>query len=505
MGYKRFTPPIIFSLIAGSIGAAGFAPHNFPILILISLLAIICIWHNCKPNQGFWCAFAYGVGYFATGTSWVYISIKNFGGASILEGSLITAAFVATLSIYIALAGYLWCKLNRRQHPVAGMLLLLPSCWVLLEWLRGWLFSGFPWLMVGNGLIDTALRGWAPLVSVFGVSWLAVCFVASVFLLLHQRSSLNAKRIIGYLCLWIVIWGGGWGLNHISWTKPNTKPQTIAMIQGNIQPALKWDSAKIAKSLQDYMTITQKIAPNHDIVIWPETAITVSQLQVSNFLNQINQLGINTKTAIITGIPWEDTGLAQHFYNAVIALGWNSHGLYKKRHLVPFGEYQPQPWLFNPIFKAFSLPMSDFYPGPKKQHTLSILGQSVQAFICYEVAYPKLVIDSAPNANWLLAVSDDSWFGRSSASAQQMQMAAMSALETGKPMAYATASGITALIDSHGYVTKRIPSHVRAVLSGSITPVTGQTPISWYSVIGIMSLITLIFLAAAIYIATSKK
>jgi apolipoprotein N-acyltransferase len=493
--------PLLFSLIAGSITACSFAPWHQPELALIGILIMICVWHRCKPSQAFWTGLLFGIGEFTTGISWVQISIHNFGNTSTVLSSAITALFILYLSLFPAFTGYTWIKIRRSCYPILSYLLLLPSLWVLFDWLRGLLFTGFPWLFPGYAFMELPLRGWAPLFSVYGLTWIGVCSLSTLFLLINQRKALTAKRIVGYVCFWLVAWVGGWGLTAITWTQPSSTPQRVAMIQGNIPFAQKWTLSGVEHAIGTYFHLTETLVKS-DVVIWPETAISINQNQANDFLSGLDTLGRTTHTAIASGILWAANN--EQYFNAMVALGWQSQGIYLKRHLVPFGEYEPFPFVLGPIFKALTIPMSNLSTGPMDQKPLTLAGIPVSAFICYEIAYPSLVIHSATHAAWLLTVSDDSWFGHSWASAQQLQMAQMRSLETGRDMAYATSNGITAFINYRGQVAKRAPMFMQTILNGSITPRSGLTPLSIYGPFSVIALMMLIVIIGT-YLCTGIK
>jgi len=273
------------------------------------------------------------------------------------------------------------------------------------------------------------------------------------------------------------------------------------LVQGNIPIKQKWSLTGLENSVKTYFDITRSIVSS-DIVIWPETAISMTQNQARSTLQSLNDLGKLTHSAIATGILWQND--QNQLFNAVLALGYESKGVYLKRHLVPFGEYEPYPAVLGPIFKALHIPMSDLSSGKMQQPLITVAGQAVAPFICYEVTYPHLVIRSAQGAAWLLTVSDDSWFGRSWASAQQLQIAQMRSLETGLEMAYATSNGITAFINSQGRIVKRAPQFTQTTLTGTLQARTGLTPISIYGPFCIIALL-LISVIIGVYVCTGSK
>ena len=492
-------------ILFGSILPFSMAPFDFWFLGIISVggFSVLTLRYTQRKlsfRLVFFRSLSYAIGLYSVGASWIFVSIHRYGQASLELSALLITIFIIFLSILFALPFAIFSKFNyiksksiddlRPSHnAVFTFFLVFPSLWVLGEWFRGWVFSGFPWLYLGYAHTDTWLSGWAPVTGVLGISWIvAFCSVLLGFLFqlkTKAKSSQNQFIFISIVCalsLVIFFWVGGLHLKKIEWTKPLNKSVSIGLIQPAIPLWYSWDREKLNSILSQYQKDTRSII-NNDLVVWPEAAIPAFQHEVSSYLDSIKKDAIAANTAIIVGVP---TILESHpqsnkknnprYFNSALALGQGS-GIYHKQHLVPFGEYVPfEKWLRGTI-KFFDLPMSAFSPGPKDQRNIIIKNNiNIGTSICYEVAYSELVRSSAINSNILLTMSNDSWFGKTIGPKQHFQIARMRAIENRKALIRATNDGISALIEADGKVSITIPSFNRGILEGTLFPRSGSTP-----------------------------
>lgn len=260
---------------------------------------------------------------------------------------------------------------------------------------------------------------------------------------------------------------------------------------------MKWDREQLLNILNLYYHKTNQ-HKNSQLIIWPEAAIPITASQAKPFIDLLNQFGEKNHSTLIFGVPVANP--ATHaYYNALMAVG-QGHGVYYKRHLVPFGEYIPLHLLFNKVMRYFDIPMSTLTPGPSTQTKIRANHLTLGTFICYETAFPADVLNAAENTNLLISVSDDSWFGDSFASDQQLEMAQMRALETGRYMLYATNTGVTAIINPQGKIQARLPKNQRLALTGEVHAMTRKTPLMWWGYWPIFSLLLL-----TIIVISSKK
>lgn len=469
-------PGTILAIITGALYPLAFAPFHYLIFSFICPGSLLILLSTVKAKQAAWRGWLFGLGAFSVGVSWVFISLTMYGEANYFLAGLITALMIMIMGGYIAGQSYLFALFFPTQN-FTKFVLAFPSLWVLFEWVRTWLFSGFPWLFLGNSHLDTPLRGYAPIVSVFGVSWI-VAFCCGVFVFIIW----NSFRIQSPKCKWLynlfavcsvlLLWIGGYYWQNIQWTQAQNSAMEVSLVQGNIPQVLKWEPGQAIESLDVYTELTKKYLSRNQLIVWPESGITFLNTQATDELNSISQWLNTQQSTLITGIPiFKD----RTFYNGMLALG-NGEGEYLKRHLVPFGEYMPFRQLFLWLKDYVQMPMSDFDSGPMQQNLLKANGIPIAAFICFEIAYPSLVLTGLPQGQILITISDDSWFGKSIAAAQHLEIAQMRALETGRYLLLSTNDGITAIIDPRGRIQEQAPQYQRYVLTGKIHAMTGSTP-----------------------------
>lgn len=459
----------MMALIGGALLPLAFAPFNLIVFAFLIPALLLFLWLNVSPKRAFIRGVLFGIGFFSVGISWVFVSLHVYGQANVFVAVLLTFMMILVLSLYIAVQGYLFARFFPTNN-LTKLLLAFPTLWVLGEWFRAWAMTGFPWLFLGYTQITTPLKSFAPLVSVYGVSWLVV-FVSSLLLifLLSKRISLLLSIFIFAALLWSI----SSVLDNMQWTKPNGAPIKVSMIQGDIPQELKWQEAQAFASFNLYRKLTEQHLDSQ-LIVWPEAAITYTQFQAQDYINQLDAMLKPRKITLITGIPF--VGPQQQYYNAMIAIG-NGQGTYFKRHLVPFGEFMPFRSLLVWLKDYLEIPMSDFSRGAKKQPLIIANGIPVGAAICYEIAYPNEVLYSLPQSQLLVTVSDDSWFGDSFAPAQHVQMAQMRALETGRYLLMSTNNAVTAIINTQGKVESFAPPFKQYVLTGFVQPMIGSTPL----------------------------
>lgn len=457
------------ALFAGATLPLGFAPFGWYVLAILSPALLLIVWLNSTKRQAFWRGWLFGLGFFGTGVYWVYISLHLYGASSVFFAGLATVLLIATFALYPALQGYLFNRFFPNNN-LAKCLLAFPASWVMFEWLRSWfLFNGFPWLLLSDSQIDAPLRGFAPIFSVFGVSLATTLTSAILVAIFYFPNKLRSKIMLAMLI--ILIWGSGAILAQIHWTHPIGKSLKINLVQGNIPQEEKWIANNISTILSTYVQLTQQHWDS-DIIVWPECAIVINNLNAQEFLTELDNEAKKHNAAIITGIPVYKN---LHYYNSVIALG-NGQGIYSKQHLLPFGDYIPMRWIFNIFSQYVQIPMSDFTPGNASQPDLIAHDVIVAPFICYEIVFPTEVIKSLPKAQLLLLVTDDSWFGKSTALGQHLTTGRMRALETGRYLLFDSNSGPTAIINAQGKIVSTAPNFQQYVLTGTVQPMQGSTP-----------------------------
>ncbi len=459
------------AITAGAVITLSFSPIDQWYFGILGCLLLLIILDKIPPNYSFWIGWLFGIGLFGFGTSWISVSIDLYGGASSVLAWTLTLIFCVSLGIFYAIFS---CAYKRWLHDnLLGSTLGFSALWVVFEWLRSWIFSGFPWLYLGYSHLETPLSGYAPIGSVFGVSFLCALSASLLFAITFNPQ----KQIrITSACVLFLIWISGLMLKNISWTLPvRQNPIDIAIYQPNIAQEKKWE-------WQYRANIKEKMANNirqlfdHDLIVLPEAAIPDYFSNSTTLLTPIAREAEKLDTALLLGIPTLSTD-GKNSYNSVMSLGAGD-GIYHKRRLVPFGEYVPFENQLRGLIEFFDLPMSNFAQGKKDQPLLNAQDTLIAPFICYEIAYPDLVLREAKKADIVVTLSNDSWFGNSMGPHQHLQIARMRALETGRFVIRATNNGISAIINPKGIVTTTAPQFKEAVLIGKVYSMQGSTPAS---------------------------
>jgi apolipoprotein N-acyltransferase len=390
--------------------------------------------------------------------------------------ALATFLFCTVLALFPATVGALqaYPKGHKRWtvSPTLRLLLLIPLAWGVTEWVRGWLFTGFPWLVAGYSQVPASpLAGYAPLLGVYGVSFLLALIAALLAWSVTTRGRL-AQRAWAAVAI-VALGVGGQALRGVAWTTPDGAPTTVALLQGNIPQDLKWQPEKARATLESYARMAT--ASPAQLIVLPETALPLFESNLpDSYRAGLTSIGRKNHGDVLTGLP---TGSPQGaYYNSVISLGTASSQRYHKVHLVPFGEYIPLKAVWGWVIEVLHIPLSDFARGAVDQQPLAIGGQRVAANICYEDAFGEEIIRQLPEASVLVNVSNLAWFGDSFAPWQHAQMSQMRALEAGRMMLRATNTGVTAIIDARGHVLASLPLFTAGSLSGEIQGYAGSTP-----------------------------
>ncbi|MGI9311233.1 MAG: apolipoprotein N-acyltransferase [bacterium] len=474
------------ALIAGAVSALAFAPFGWWPLGLIGLAVLFDLWRSRRGAA--WYGFAYGVGLFGAGTLWIYVSLYDYGGMAPAMAALCVLLLVLGLALAPAGAGLAQAWLAARfasVSPSARAMVIMPVAWLLFEWLRGWLLGGFPWLTAGYAMLDTPLAGWAPLGGVYLVSLLTLITVGVVLTMLRgflptTQTARRTARANGLAAsLLALCWLGGAWLPSMPalQSAPRGEAITVAIIQNNVPLTAKWDRAQADRIVADYLAQSARHA-DADVVVWPEAAVPAYlDAMPPEFARRLRAHPADFLFGALTRQRSDDEWRA---FNSVVAVGDAREddrvAVYHKRHLVPFGEFLPLPWLFRPLLRTLQIPMSDFTAWRRPQSPLRAAGTDFAVSICYEDAFPREWRDQVPRAGVLLNLSEDMWFGDSLAPHQRLQMARFRALESARPMIRASNNGLSAVIDRRGEVVAIAPQFARATLSLEVQPRIGATP-----------------------------
>ena len=470
---------LVASLLLGVATVFGFAPFGLSALPALTLAGLFWLWQRARsPREAASVGFAFGIGLFGAGASWVYVALALFGGMAGVLATLATVAFCAYLALFPAATG--WAAV--RLAPASGWLRLAAcaACWTFSEWLRSWLFTGFPWLSVGYALVAGPLAGYAPLGGVFLVSF-AVAFSAA--LVVGMATAFEASRYraaVAATAALIAIWAAGFAFRGIEWSHPVREPLSVSLVQGNVEQDVKFEGANRKPTLEAYARLVAEAKGR--LIVLPESALPMFADEVpAGYVAQLRAEAQKRGGDLLLGLflaePGERPEDEDRYFNSVVSVGVATTQVYRKRHLVPFGETIPlKPVIGWFIHRVLHIPLADQTPGAADQAPLDVAGERVAVNICYEDAFGSELASELAGATLLVNVTNDAWYGHSLAAEQHEQIAAMRALETSRPMLRATNTGITSIIDHRGREQARLPWFTRGILEGAIAGREGETP-----------------------------
>ncbi|WP_288740178.1 apolipoprotein N-acyltransferase [uncultured Rheinheimera sp.] len=459
----------------GALNTLAFAPFTYHMLPLLTLSVLAWFLLQAQtPKQAALFGYAYGLGWFGVGISWVHVSIATFGGMPLIASLAIMALLVGYLALFPALA--IWFSWRFRGN--FWFPLVLASSWFITENIRSWFLTGFPWLSVGYSQTDGWMAPWAPVLGETGISFLILFIAGSV-----------AVAVLSKLWVWpaiaAIVLIVSPALDTIKGWQETGEQVKVALVQGNIAQDLRWDPDQEAITMRKYMELSRPHL-NADIMIWPEAAIPQLEPLALAYLFNLDMLAAENNTAVVTGIlDYKENGDA---YNGMIVLGksgkeatggdyrYNTKNRYQKHHLLPVGEFVPFQDVLKYVAPLFNLPMSSFSRGAWLQPNLQANGYSLLAALCFEIAFPRqMIANFDDNTDFLLTVSNDAWFGDSIGPHQHLEIARMRALELGRPLLRATNNGITATVTADGKEQARLPQFEEGVLTAEVPLVQGRT------------------------------
>jgi apolipoprotein N-acyltransferase len=468
---------------AGAALALAFAPVSLVPLAVLCPAVLFLLWQDTTPRSAAWRGFLFTGGTFLAGTYWLYHSIHLVGGAPLWIAAFLMLGLVAIMGSYTAALGYAVARWGAASGA-RRWLLLLPAGWVLVEWFRGWFLSGFPWLALGYTQLDTPFAGFAPLAGVYGTS-LAVALVAGalVALLLGER----AARVAAAATI-AAVGIGAVALGRIEWTEVRGTRIDVALVQGAVPQSMKWEPGQRERTLELYARLTMPHL-GAGIIVWPEAALPALESDLRDYLETLRATARAQGSDVVMGLLRRDRTTGA-FHNSMVALGATEQW-YDKRRLVPFGEFFPVPAAVRDWLRLMNLPYSDFVPGAREQAPLEAGGESLAPTICYEDAYASEQLALVRRSTLLVNVTNDAWFGDSTAPHQHLDISRMRSLETGRPMLRATNDGVTALIAHDGSLLGTLPQFQPGVLTGTVEPRTGLTPYARLGNVPVLVLVAL--------------
>lgn len=467
--------PLLLSLLAGAVTVFAFAPFGgWPVQIAALGLLFLLALGASSARTAFLLGWAFGTASITASTHWLYVSMHDYGGMPAFMAALAVLLLAAGLGLLYGIALGLARRIAGSLSAPLALMLLMPACWMLADWTRNWIFTGFPWIATGYAHNISPLAGYAPLVGVFGVGFLA-CVIAGCVATMVQLRQLHRTALV----LLIAVPGLGSALGTLHWTTPLGQAISVRLLQGNVPQEMKFDAAQLDASLRLYRDlITERRA---DLIATPETAVPMLASRLpAGYLEQLESFAKGQDSRLLIGIPWSTApGI---YFNSVLGLGGDAAYRYDKHHLVPFGEFIPTG--FRWFVDMMQMPLGDFGRGDLQQPAFRVKDQWVLPNVCYEDIFGEEIAAQlaaaadrgAPVPSLLLNVSNIAWFGNTIALPQHLQASQMRSLELGRPMLRATNTGATAVIDERGRVMAQLVPFTRGTLEAQVQGRQGLTP-----------------------------
>ncbi len=465
----------LISLLAGAIYPLGFAPFGWWPFSILSVAVMFVRWQGADRRTALWSALLYGMSLYGVGVSWVYVSMVNFGNMAPVMAVIAVLLFSLILTVFTLIPVYLYKRIFSSASPTIALILVFPALWVIFEYLRGTLFTGFAWLFLGYVSVDNWFSAWAPLAGVLSVSYV-LALTAGLLGLSWMRFKGGAE---GRVWLPLLAISGlavvSLGLQSLRWTEQSGKAIDVTLIQADISLADKWKPEKRQYLMQTYLEASRAADPA-DLVVWPEAALPMLLGRVpQDYLDELQAI----PGALVFGVVQRSKD-GRQLYNGLAMMedvaSRDDLQVYRKRHLVPFGEFFPFQSVLGWLFKSLNIPMSNFVSGAATQGNLSVAGLQLVPTICYEDAYPEDWRRQVSEAGAILNVSEDAWFGDSFAPHQRLEMARMRAIEFQRPVIRVSNNGLSTVIDAFGEMDAISPQFQPALFSSPVYPMQGDTP-----------------------------
>ena len=466
--------PLLASFLLGGLTVLCFAPFEWWWLSFFTLAGLFKLLWSCNARNGFLIGFSFGLGLYLFGTSWVYISLSTYGGMPLWMGMIAVLGFASLLSLFIA--AFAWLSAHFFSRDSVPRILAFAVLWPIFEWMKSWVLSGFPWLDIGNSQTPSWLFAWAPLGGLYLVS-LVVAVVACCIVTL--RSS-HGKSLLPVIVIIMI----SWWLNGLQWSYAVGKSLQIGIVQANVGLETKWQAANRQSVIQSYSLLANELSQDShlDLVVLPETALPLYLQQAEpSFWADFKPEGV----ALLTGIldsPSLSEGSLDKVYNAAALVCGDQTQVYRKRHLVPFGEYIPLRFLFNWVLDYLQLPMNDLSAWQGQQSLECGDTLKIGLSICYEDAFSGEYQRNLDDATLLVNISEDAWFGDSLAPHQRQQMAQMRARALARPMIRSANSGPSTFINERGQKTLETAQFSVQTVSHEVQPQAGDTPFKRWGV-----------------------
>lgn len=470
------------AFLAGAVAVLGLPPYHQQWCMIFGLALLIVIVSQVSWRRGAGLGFFFGLGHFSFGFSWLLTSLHRYGDLWMSLSLMILVLLAASMAVYIALFG----GVLRLFAPKPGLVpVAAPALWVICEWLRSHLFTGFPWNLAGYGWNN---QEWIMQVADLGgvslLSWLMVFPAALLAWIWVRRFQLRPLIGGGVLLVGSLLLAAGYGMGRsaeLSMVQhQDVHPLKVAMVQGNVEQSKKWDPKYREEGFFKYLGLSGRINEPVDLVVWPETAIAFFIQASPENRQRVVTLSQRLLAPILTGAPMADKDGEREghwlFYNSMVLLDATDDlsRRYDKYHLVPFGEFVPLRQFMPSFIKKITYGSEDFSRGPgpvplKWEHG------AIGGLVCYETIFSHEVRELAlAHARWLVNVTNDAWFGEA-AKPQHLAMAQLRAVENRIPMIRVANTGISAAFDQLGHELGRIAPNEAGTLIVTVPQGLGES------------------------------
>ncbi len=474
----------LIAVFLGLLFSLGFAPNDLWFISVFSITCLHFLIQGTNKKELFWIGYSFGFGLWSLGISWMFVSIYFYGNIGFILSIFLTLIFIGILSIYLGVTLFLYYYL--RSSSRISVLFSLPIAWIIIEYLRSILFTGFPWLISGTMLADTILDGWTPIIGAQGNSFLLLVLSSLLFLFISEYKKYKTALLsVTFIFLLLI---SSFSLKNIEWTSLEGS-LNASIIQTNLELDDKWSTNGVAET-KNLMQIALDNAVEGEIIIFPETALIFSENEIKDWLDYINLKAELKEVTLITGIIEKEESFKVR--NRILGLGMaNSH--YDKVKLVPFGEFIPFEALTGKLFDILGLRLTNTLPG-EKINTINAGNLRISASICYEIAFSELIRKTAPDSNLLVTISNDTWFGSSYGPIQHLEIAQNRALEHKKTLLRSTNSGISAFISRNGEIIEKQGYFEDKLLKKEINLYAGETFYAKYGNLPLFIILGTIFI-----------
>jgi len=499
-GWRRWA----LAFLLGVLGAGAMAPLHGVFLLLPAMTGLLwLVFSRASARSAFGVGWWFGFGHFSAGLYWVANALLTYPDRFGWLAPFAVLGLAAVLAVFPAAVAGL-TRISSRQCSGVGRVFVFAALWIIFEWLRSWVFTGFPWNLIGSvWVFSEAMIQSTAIAGVYGLGLVTVIVAAMPAILAGDEDwATNAKSslTLGITALaLVVIWGGG--AMRLSGASGEVVPEVrLRLVQPNIDQKLKWDRQHRQKNFNEQLRMSAAPpppgAPSPSHVIWAETAATYF---IANEANPRKAIARVTPKGglIITGAPRTTLNKEPVYrvWNSLSAIDEEARvvGTYDKSHLVPFGEYMPFRGVLG--FDKLTAGATDFSAGPGPL-TLRLKGlPPVAPLICYEVIFPGRVLDKRDRPQWLLNLTNDGWYGISAGPYQHFAAARLRAVEEGLPLVRVANTGISGVIDGYGRVVSKLELGTKGTLDSDLPRALGPTP---YGRLGDWIVIFFVLMAAGV-------